>query len=192
MASRYGLSRHLKCQSQAFIAHAVGTLKRCVIEPGQHWRAFFSLPVWQMQNLFLELHKLAPPMEPWIFFSVFPVNIHRVNQRNKTSRAASFEPRLVPRSKSRNVRVLEYGFQGVKGDWKGLANPHGLYCQSLMYSLTIKSILNKVQPINGFTYETVHFQRWHPLLRSKRPRFHGSVPEPSAAGVASTVRPMTI
>jgi transposase len=40
-------------------------------------------------------------------------------------------------------------------DTEGLANPSGLWNQSLMYSITLKSILNDVQPIKGFVYESV-------------------------------------
>jgi len=40
---------------------------------------------------------------------------------------------------------------------EGLANPRGLRNQSLMYSITLKSILNKVQPIKGFIYDRVTY-----------------------------------
>ena len=40
---------------------------------------------------------------------------------------------------------------------EGLANPKGLRHQSLMSCITLKSILNKVQPIKGFVYESVRF-----------------------------------
>jgi transposase len=40
---------------------------------------------------------------------------------------------------------------------EGLANPSGLCHQSLMYSITLKSILNQVQPIKGFVYKWVHY-----------------------------------
>ena len=42
---------------------------------------------------------------------------------------------------------------------EGLANPHKLDYQSLMYSISVKSILNKVQPIKGFVYESVQFSK---------------------------------
>ena len=37
-------------------------------------------------------------------------------------------------------------------DWP---TQRGSWNQSLMYSITLKSILNKVQPIKGFVYESV-------------------------------------
>jgi hypothetical protein len=40
---------------------------------------------------------------------------------------------------------------------EGLASPRGLWNQSLMYSITLKSILNEVQPIKGFVYETIRY-----------------------------------
>ena len=43
---------------------------------------------------------------------------------------------------------------------EGLANPSGLRHQSLMYCLTFKSVLNKVQPIKGFVYESVRYPRF--------------------------------
>ena len=40
---------------------------------------------------------------------------------------------------------------------EGLANPRGLWHQSLMHYITLKSILNRVQPIKGFVYESVRY-----------------------------------
>ena len=138
---------------------------------------------------------LPPRNELWVFSSLFLEKTPGFRQRAKTSRAAACEPqaRAALRWNTCDPGVLGPG-RARKRETKtteGLANPSGLWHQSLMYSITLKSILNNVQPIKGFVYESVRYSAVC-RTRSRWQWCHGKAPKRGAAAVAELAPPMTM